>query len=487
MPPSPTPPSPPPRQSRALSYSDYINDQGIVEALRLPPQPIDATGQPVAAWPVVPPGWKPGDAWPTGERWSHDEAIFIRTHQAFEVWFWQVLHEIGSVVNEANELWQQHGDTNLRHIPRIDLDNRHADSASYDPRRFPHLAKVMADLVAKDKELSVLADSIGDPGRQSQSSGLAPAAAAMLFERLPVWVSRLDRACQAFMCTISFFDVLATLTPVQFLQFRDRLQPASGFGSAQFRELELLMGLRELNARRVQPENGEQGGTDKEGNPLPPEILRPTKDTPGPQRMSSFYESSTTWGLDRIARRWREPSLRDLVYALLNTAQEWSLSGNAPPSSATIPTAPAHALPDLSDQTIDRFAAVNLQKSVGDAVRGIRPPIDPATRERLTDSAMAFDRAMAHRETIVASLFEMHHGDSRLKDFFHACLRMDSALLRWRDVHIRFVEGQIGMRRGTGGGGIQYLRTTTAADRGPHYTHAFPCLWQARSFVQASL
>jgi len=473
-----------PHQSRALSYSDYINDQEIVESLRLPPQPIDANGQPVAAWPVVPPDWKPGDAWPTGERWSHDEALFIRTHQAFEVWFWQVLHELGSVVTEADAMWQQHGQPGFGHIPRIDLDHRPPDSASYDQHRYPHLAGVMAELVKKDKELSLLAHSIGNPGRQFQASGLAPAAAEKLFERLPVWVSRLDRACKAFLCTVPFFDVLATLTPVQFLQFRDRLQPASGFGSAQFRELELLLGLRELNLRRVQPENGEQGGLDKEGSPLPPEILRPTKDTPGPQRMSSFYESSTTWGLDRIARRWREPSLRDLVYALLNTAHEWSRSGD--PSALSV-TRSTHAFPELADATIDRFAAVNLQKSVGDAVRGIRPPIDPATRERLTDSAMAFDRAMAHRETLVASLFEMHHGDSRLKEFFHACLRMDSALLRWRDAHIRFVEGQIGMRRGTGGGGIQYLRTTTAADRGPHYTHAFPCLWQARSFVQASL
>lgn len=472
-----------PHQSRALSYSDYINDQEIVESLRLPPQPIDASGQPVAAWPVVPPDWKPGDPWPTGERWSHDEALFIRTHQAFEVWFWQVLHEIGSVISEAGQIWQRFGAAGRGRIPRIELDLRAPDSPSYDPRRFPSLDKVLAELVAKDPALSLLAHSIGDPGRQFQVSGLAPAAAATLFERLPVWVSRLDRACKAFMCTIPFFDVLATLTSVQFLEFRDRLQPASGFGSAQFRELELAMGLRELNAPRLQPAGGEQGGTDKDGNPLPPEILRPTKDTPGPQRMSSFYESSTTWGLSRIATRWREPSLRDLVYALLNTAREWSPVGVGAQGAGL----PPHAIPDLSDSTIDRFAAVNLQKSVGDSMRGIRSPIDPATRERLTDGAIAFDRAMAHRETIVASLFEMHHGDSRLKDFFHACLRMDSALLRWRDAHIRFVEGQIGMRRGTGGGGIQYLRTTTAADRGPHYTHAFPCLWQARSFVQASL
>jgi tryptophan 2,3-dioxygenase len=40
-------------------------------------------------------------------------------------------------------------------------------------------------------------------------------------------------------------DVLETMTPSQFLSFRDRLEAASGFQSAQFRELEALMGRRE--------------------------------------------------------------------------------------------------------------------------------------------------------------------------------------------------------------------------------------------------
>ena len=40
-------------------------------------------------------------------------------------------------------------------------------------------------------------------------------------------------------------DVLETMTPLGFLGFRDRLKPASGFQSAQFREIEFLCGLRE--------------------------------------------------------------------------------------------------------------------------------------------------------------------------------------------------------------------------------------------------
>jgi tryptophan 2,3-dioxygenase len=40
-------------------------------------------------------------------------------------------------------------------------------------------------------------------------------------------------------------DVLETMTPSQFLSFRDRLDAASGFQSAQFREIEALMGRRD--------------------------------------------------------------------------------------------------------------------------------------------------------------------------------------------------------------------------------------------------
>ena len=39
-------------------------------------------------------------------------------------------------------------------------------------------------------------------------------------------------------------DVLETMTPMDFLAFRDHLRPASGFQSAQFREIEFLSGLR---------------------------------------------------------------------------------------------------------------------------------------------------------------------------------------------------------------------------------------------------
>jgi tryptophan 2,3-dioxygenase len=42
-------------------------------------------------------------------------------------------------------------------------------------------------------------------------------------------------------------DILETMTPQEFNQFRDNLNPASGFQSVQFRQLEFACGLRQTN------------------------------------------------------------------------------------------------------------------------------------------------------------------------------------------------------------------------------------------------
>src|SRR6476661_4308364 len=48
-------------------------------------------------------------------------------------------------------------------------------------------------------------------------------------------------------------DILETMTPLEFLSFRDRLESGSGFQSAQFRELEFLLGWKEPRALERYP------------------------------------------------------------------------------------------------------------------------------------------------------------------------------------------------------------------------------------------
>jgi tryptophan 2,3-dioxygenase len=97
----------------------------------------------------------------------HDELLFITVHQAYELWFKQLLHELTA---------------------------------------------------ARD------AMTPGETWRARQ-----------LLQRAHV-IERL---------LVSQIDVLETMTPQDFLQFRSALAPASGFQSVQFRELEFLSGAKD--------------------------------------------------------------------------------------------------------------------------------------------------------------------------------------------------------------------------------------------------
>jgi tryptophan 2,3-dioxygenase len=53
----------------------------------------------------------------------------------------------------------------------------------------------------------------------------------------------LHRVHEVLKLLVHQLDVMETMTPLDFLDFRDLLYPASGFQSAQFREIEIRLGL----------------------------------------------------------------------------------------------------------------------------------------------------------------------------------------------------------------------------------------------------
>ena len=56
---------------------------------------------------------------------------------------------------------------------------------------------------------------------------------------------RLERCHAIERVLLAQVDVIDTMTPQDFLEFRDRLAPASGFQSVQFREIEFVSGLKD--------------------------------------------------------------------------------------------------------------------------------------------------------------------------------------------------------------------------------------------------
>jgi tryptophan 2,3-dioxygenase len=63
----------------------------------------------------------------------------------------------------------------------------------------------------------------------------------------------LNRVLKILKTLVAQIDVLETMTPLQFTSFRDRLESASGFQSAQFREIEAILGRRDASAPATHP------------------------------------------------------------------------------------------------------------------------------------------------------------------------------------------------------------------------------------------
>jgi tryptophan 2,3-dioxygenase len=66
----------------------------------------------------------------------------------------------------------------------------------------------------------------------------------------------LKRVLTILKVMVAQLDILETMTPLEFLSFRDRLESGSGFQSYQFRELEFVLGWKEPRALDRYPADG---------------------------------------------------------------------------------------------------------------------------------------------------------------------------------------------------------------------------------------
>jgi tryptophan 2,3-dioxygenase len=104
--------------------------------------------------------------------------------------------------------------------------------------------------------------------------------------------ARLLRRCtEITRVLVEQFTILETMLPTHFLAFRDKLEPASGFQSEQFRELEFLCGLKDEK------------------------MLRFHKPTPEAHA--------------RLLRRLEEPSLHDVFFAALRAMGKLTTTAGA--------------------------------------------------------------------------------------------------------------------------------------------------------------
>ena len=289
---------------------------------------------------------------------ADDEMLFIIIHQTYELWFKQILHELGIV----RDIFKQ---TNIKNSSP-DIYNS---------------------------------------------------------------VHRLKRICGILEIAVTQMSVLETMTPLDFLDFRDLLRPASGFQSIQFKMIEATLGLN------YEHRHGKAYY-----------LSQLTQDD-----IDRVKKAESEQSLLVVINNWLErmPFVKDTAY--------WQQHGN---SSFWQKYRDAYLI------SLSPAEQANL--TVFDSLF-IEAEAYPQGRSFSAD---------ASRNALFIMLYRDHPLLQLPYELLTTLLEIDEQLSMWRHRHIHMVQRTIGKRVGTGGSsGAEYLRG--AADS--HYV--FKELSELTSFL----
>ncbi|NOT51682.1 MAG: tryptophan 2,3-dioxygenase [Chitinophagaceae bacterium] len=280
---------------------------------------------------------------------AHDEMLFIVIHQAYELWFKQLHHEVDSV-----------------------------------------------------------AGIMGKPALNDNSP------------ELQTVVHRLSRCVTILRVLVHQIDILETMTPMDFLDFRDMLRPASGFQSWQFKELEAKLGLK------FEQRHGKEYYTSQ---------LRPHH-------------------VDVIKKAEGDKSLLQLVNAWLTRMP---------------------FLKEGADASFWKNYKIIYQDSLAEAEKNNVNAFDEVFAAEVPERTLS---AAANRAALFIMLYRGYPLLHLPFQLLNSLLEIDEQLSSWRHRHMNMVHRMIGTRIGTGGSsGKDYLKA--AADK--HYI--FKEIAQLNSFL----
>ncbi|MCS6808261.1 MAG: tryptophan 2,3-dioxygenase family protein [Bacteroidota bacterium] len=290
---------------------------------------------------------------------AHDEMLFIITHQAYELWFKQILHELEAVLHIFSQ----------NPIPEHDV-----------AKALHHLERIVA---------------------------IGP----ILFQQI---------------------DVLETMTPMDFLDFRNVLYPASGFQSVQFRLIEIKLGL--TREQRVLTHM-----------PLSPEDKLRIEHA---EHQPSLFSLVELW-LERM------PFIQKPSYSFWQEYQQAvermfaheraMIQDNAAMSAHDIQTLLAQT--DMNEQSFRAFFDEEHYESL--RKRGLR--------------RLSFRASQAALFILLYREYPMLHLPFRL---LQALIAIDENFSVWRYRHAQMAMRMIGTKVGTGGSsGFEYLMKATAQHR----------------------
>lgn len=255
------------------------------------------------------------------------------------------------------------------------------------------------------------------------------------------------------------FDLIETMTTRDYLGFREKLSPASGFQSAQLREIEILLG---LESRLRVPFGHEDSYLNALKNP----------------------DGSDSWASRRVASRIEDrPTLREAVERWLwRTPIQGSVPGDADDDTVVEAFIEAYltahanegerAFAYANHDALSATDSAKLAERFEHSHHGARYWLQAEDVEGPDERAFT-------RRVRAALLFIESYRDLPLlawpREVVEAIIEFEQASLVFRQRHARMVERIIGRRTGTGGSsGVEYLDETALRYR------VFDDVWVAR-------
>ena len=289
----------------------------------------------------------------------HDEMLFIIIHQAYELWFKQILHELDSVLEMFKGNYVQE-------------------------------------------------------------------------ENFGIVVARFDRIIEIQKLLVNQISILETMTPMDFLEFRDLLTPSSGFQSVQFRLIENKLGMRAED--RIQY---------------------------GKQRYDKFLDDKDT---NEVVASENEPSLFDLLekwlertpFLQMDEFNFWASYQTAVEKMIESDIEKIKSNTQFDQDTLD----VSLKQ-----YDFIQMTYDALFDEKKYKQLQKDGHRRLSQKATLGALFIQLYRDEPITQLPHRLLtqlvNIDQLFTSWRNRHRLLVFRMIGVKIGTGGStGHAYLKKT---------------------------
>ena len=327
-----------PKPPEGIYYGDYLKLEQILGAQ----QPIsDLEGSP-----------------------AHDEMLFIVVHQAYELWFKQILFELESVL------------------------------------------QIMQDPVLDDHKIGVV-------------------------------IARFERIHAIQQLLIQQIDVLETMTPLDFLEFRDYLVPASGFQSVQFKELEIRLGVK--THQRI---------------PADRQFLQ-TRLAPADQKYLANVEAEAS--LFELTDNW----LGRMPFLKFGSFEFWKFYRDAVDRMLELDA-------KIIEKNLELEAAVRQSQEMElEKTKQTFASVLDEDRFRELQSNGQF--RLSHSAFLAALFINLYRTEPILYLPFRLLtllVDIDESLTRWRSRHVLMVQRMIGTKIGTGGStGHEFLQRTAQQNR----------------------